>query len=77
MSKRPVRKEERELSQEQPFTWLQHLDPDDEDVELAEALVNEAEYSGKKLSTNVRVPGRLCKESRFGVFYEDVLNGGC
>ena len=73
MFKRPIRQQERGFSQEQPFTWLQQLDPDEEDVDLAESLVNEAEYSGKKLSTNVRVPGRLCKESRFGDFYEDVL----
>ena len=59
--------------QEQPFTCLQHLDPEEEDVELAESLFNDAEYSRKKISTNVRVPDRLCKEGRFGDSYEDVL----
>ena len=73
MAKRPVREGESEFCREQPFSWLANLDPEEGDLGLAEILENEAEYSGKKLSTNVRVPGRLCKESRFGDFYEDVL----
>ena len=33
-----------------------------EDKELVDNLVNEASYSGKKLSTNNEVPGRLSKQ---------------
>ena len=73
MAKRPVCEGESEFCREQPFSWLAHLDPEEGDLELAENLANEAVYSGKKLSTNVRVPGRLFKEARFGDFYEDVL----
>ena len=36
--------------------------------------MNEAAYSGKKLSTNVKVPGRLKKDPGFANFYEDVLH---
>ena len=53
--------------------WLVENDMGVEEVELSKSIVNEASYIGKRLTTDMGVPGRLSKEARFGEFYEDVL----
>ena len=46
---------------------------DSSEVDMVKSLVLECEYSGKRLSTNTDVPGRLARDKKFGDFYEFVL----
>ena len=46
---------------------------DNEEQELGKALENEGVYMGKKLTTNMEVPGRLCRDKSYAEFYKDVL----
>ena len=56
------------------FSWLtDNILVGEEESHLGEMLELEGAYSGKTLSTNSRVPGRLNKETRFADFYENVL----
>ena len=48
----------------------------EEESHLGEMLELEGAYSGKTLTTNSRVPGRLSKEPRFAEFYRNVLKAG-
>ena len=48
----------------------------EDESHLGEMLELEGAYSGKTLTTNSRVPGRLSKEPRFAEFYRDVLKAG-
>ena len=45
----------------------------DEDFSLVKSLENQAVYSGKRLSTDIRVPGRLNRDVAFADFYREVL----
>ena len=43
-----------------------------EEQSLADSLINQAEYVGCKLSTDVRVPGRI-GDSKYFLFWKDEL----
>ena len=45
---------------------------DESEKDVAKMLVNNAEYAGRKLSTNVRVPGRISDPKYFD-FWKDTL----
>ena len=49
---------------------------DNEEQEFGKALENESVYMGKKLTTNMVVPGRLCIDRRYVDFYKEVLDAG-
>ena len=55
------------------FSWAANFSVDSSEVNLAHSLVNEASYIGKKLTTDIGVPGRLASSSVFGDFYEHIL----
>ena len=55
------------------FSWAANYSVDSSEIDLAHSLVNEASYIGKKLSTDIGVPGRLASSRVFGDFYEQVL----
>ena len=48
------------------------VDCDDSDYELVQSLTNDAEYVGRRLSTNVAVPGNIHK-MQYRDFWKDVL----
>ena len=48
------------------------LDCDDDDSEVVKSLVNEFDYVGNKLSTDVRVPGRIGNK-KFYKFWKEEL----
>ena len=59
---------------EKPFVYLDKVDwLVEEDLLLLKSLENQAVYSGKRLTTDVRVPGRLNRDPAFADFYKDVL----
>ena len=60
--------------QDSNLTWLSAaVSFDNEEQELGKLLDNENKYMGKKLTTNAKVPGRLCRDRRFADFYKEVL----
>ena len=46
---------------------------DNEEQILGKTLENEAAYVGKRLSTNNRVPGRLCRAPEHAEFCKEIL----
>ena len=51
---------------------LPSFDFEEEDKELVKIIVNESEYAGRRLTTDLRVPGRI-NEQRFYDFWKNEL----
>ena len=68
----PYNQEESDLELLNDFSSLGHIACDESDVSLVQSLSNDATYVGRKLTTDVSVPGNIHK-SRFRKFWENDL----